>query len=166
MRQSREQTWDHLLLAWIDFLHCSLALSPFFLQPIAFHFLLVGSLNQTHRQCFPGSCNPPSPVLLSPDSSFRELLPQALHLRTSAMLRCVLQRANNLRHSHPLASVTFRGKGWAWHSEPGHCCQGLWATSVFTRDLARSTCIVHQVGRCCGVLPRWFVFRRNMKDSG
>ncbi|XP_053717202.1 dysferlin isoform X8 [Synchiropus splendidus] len=25
------------------------------------------------------------------------------------MLRCVLQRANNLRHSHPLASVTFRG---------------------------------------------------------
>ncbi|XP_069028203.1 dysferlin isoform X3 [Embiotoca jacksoni] len=25
------------------------------------------------------------------------------------MLRCFLQRANNLRHSHPLASVTFRG---------------------------------------------------------
>ncbi|XP_049603430.1 dysferlin isoform X7 [Syngnathus scovelli] len=25
------------------------------------------------------------------------------------MLRCVVQRANNLRHSHPLASVTFRG---------------------------------------------------------
>nr|XP_020479932.1 dysferlin isoform X3 [Monopterus albus] len=25
------------------------------------------------------------------------------------MLRCILQRANNLRHSHPLASVTFRG---------------------------------------------------------
>lgn len=30
--------------------------------------------------------------------------------RFTAMLRCVLQRANNLRHSHPLASVTFRGK--------------------------------------------------------
>ncbi|KAA8582721.1 hypothetical protein FQN60_006392, partial [Etheostoma spectabile] len=27
----------------------------------------------------------------------------------TAMLRCVLQRANNLRHSDPLASVTFRG---------------------------------------------------------
>lgn len=26
------------------------------------------------------------------------------------MLRCLLQRANNLRHSDPLASVTFRGK--------------------------------------------------------
>lgn len=28
----------------------------------------------------------------------------------SAMLRCVLQRANNLRHSDPLAGVVFRGK--------------------------------------------------------
>lgn len=27
-----------------------------------------------------------------------------------AMLRCILQRANNLRRSDPLASVTFRGK--------------------------------------------------------
>lgn len=30
--------------------------------------------------------------------------------RFSAMLRCVIQRANSLTHSHPLASVTFRGK--------------------------------------------------------
>lgn len=33
------------------------------------------------------------------------------------MLRCVLQRANNLRHSDPLASVTFRGKRMMGASE-------------------------------------------------
>lgn len=26
------------------------------------------------------------------------------------MLRCIIQRANNLKHSHPLTSVSFRGK--------------------------------------------------------